>query len=98
VTVLPYLEASQSGVGSIAIGFGVPVIASRVGGLHDLVLDDTYLTPPGDQAALADAILRHIDDGPDVRQRVLDEVAAPHSWDATASMTLRLYESLTSGH
>jgi glycosyltransferase involved in cell wall biosynthesis len=94
LAVLPYIEASQSGVGSTAIGFGVPVIASRVGGLHELVLDDSYLTQAGDDAALAAAIVRHIDDGPAVRTRVLREIAAPRSWDATAVTTMQLYRKL----
>jgi glycosyltransferase involved in cell wall biosynthesis len=93
VAVLPYTEASQSGVASRAVGYGVPVIASRLGGLPDLVLDPTYLVEPGDDAALAAAIIRHIDDDATVRSRVLSKVAAPRSWDAAAKQSLELYQS-----
>jgi starch synthase len=96
LAVLPYTQASQTGAGSVAVGFGVPVIASRLGGLPDLALDDTYLFDAGDHAALADAILTHIDDGDAVRRRVLAEVAAPKSWDATATQLLELYAELLS--
>src|SRR5262249_32078704 len=43
---------------------GRPVVASRVGGLPDLVLDDVtgLLTPPGDAVALARALQSLLDD------------------------------------
>jgi glycosyltransferase involved in cell wall biosynthesis len=94
VAVLPYTEASQTGAGSCAVGYGVPVIASRVGGLPDLTLDETYLVDSGDAAALAEAILRHIDDDATVRTRVLSEIAMPRSWDAAAVQSLALYQQL----
>ncbi len=37
VVVLPYIEASQSGVGSLAKGHGRPLVASAVGGLPSCV-------------------------------------------------------------
>ncbi len=94
LAVLPYTQASQTGAGSVAVGFGVPVVASRLGGLPDLALDDTYLFDAGDDAGLAQAILSHIDDGDAVRNRVLNEVAAPKSWDATATALIELYGQL----
>ncbi|HET9707469.1 MAG TPA: glycosyltransferase family 4 protein, partial [Gemmatimonadales bacterium] len=55
--VLPYRQASQSGVGSLAKQFGRPVVATRTGGLSELV-DDRWgrLAPPEDPVALAAAI------------------------------------------
>ncbi|MBI2968457.1 MAG: glycosyltransferase [Bacteroidetes bacterium] len=39
VCVLPYRSATQSGITSIAFHFDVPVIATRVGGLGEIVVD-----------------------------------------------------------
>lgn len=60
VVVLPYLSATQSGVAQLAFGFGIPVIASCVGGLPDTVQDGQtgLLVAPGDPHALAEAIIR----------------------------------------
>jgi glycosyltransferase involved in cell wall biosynthesis len=57
--VLPYTDASQSGVLAIAASFGVPAIASNVGGLAEQVMDGVngLLTPPGDSKALAEACI-----------------------------------------
>lgn len=61
VVVLPYVEATQSGVVPVAYQFGVPVIATRVGGLAEVVLENHtgFLVPPRDPEALAGAILRY---------------------------------------
>jgi len=37
--ILPYIEASQSGVAAAALGAGIPVIATPVGGLREQVID-----------------------------------------------------------
>ncbi len=94
LAVLPYTDASQTGVGSVAVGYGVPIVVSRVGGLPDLALDPSYVVTPGDPEELAGAIVRHVDDGPEVRRRVLSEVAGPHTWDAVAQRSLELYREL----
>ena len=97
LAVLPYTQASQTGAGSVSVGYGVPIVASRLGGLPDLALDESYLFDAGDDAQLAAAITRHIDDGADVRARVLGDVAAPRSWDAVARQSLELYADLLAG-
>lgn len=96
LAVLPYTQASQTGAGSVAVGHGVPLIVSRLGGLPDLALDRTYTFAPGDAAGLAGAIIAHIEDGAEVRGRVLADVAGPHSWDAVAARSLELYEQMLS--
>jgi glycosyltransferase involved in cell wall biosynthesis len=60
VVVLPYREATQSAVAPMALAAGRPVIASRVGGLPDLIRDGYtgLLVPPRDPRALAGAIAR----------------------------------------
>jgi starch synthase len=60
VVVLPYIEASQSFVISIAYRFGKPVVATTVGGLPEMVDDGRtgFLVPPRDVEALATAVIR----------------------------------------
>jgi glycosyltransferase involved in cell wall biosynthesis len=64
VVVLPYIEASQSGVIPIAYRFGKPVVATRVGGLPDMVDHGRtgYLVPPRDAKALAEALVLLLQD------------------------------------
>lgn len=60
VCVLPYREATQSAIVPQAFAAGVPVIATRVGGLPEAVADGEsgLLVPPDDPAALAGALAR----------------------------------------
>jgi starch synthase len=64
VVVLPYIEASQSGVIPIAYRFGKPVVATAVGGLPEMVDHGHtgYLVPPRDPQALADAVVLLLQD------------------------------------
>ena len=61
VLVLPYLSATQSAVAQIALRNGLPVIASRTGGLSEVVIENVngLLFPPGDSDALADQIISY---------------------------------------
>lgn len=58
VVVLPYVEATQSGVVPIAYAHAKPVVATRTGGLPEVVDHGRtgFLVPPRDEAALAEAI------------------------------------------
>jgi glycosyltransferase involved in cell wall biosynthesis len=60
LVVLPYIDASQSGVIPLAYTFSKPVVATTVGGLPEMVDHGRtgYLVPPRDEKALADAIVR----------------------------------------
>jgi len=94
LVVLPYLEASQSGVGAEATARGVPVVVTDVGGLRDLALDATYVVDAGDAAALADALLRHLDDSDEVRARVLARARQEIGWDGVAERAVGIYREL----
>ncbi|MGD1044802.1 MAG: glycosyltransferase [Bacteroidota bacterium] len=61
LAVLPYNEATQSGILSIAYGFAKPVVVTDVGGLAELVDDDKtgFIIPPHDNTKLADSIIRY---------------------------------------
>lgn len=65
VVVLPYADATQSGVVPVAFAMGVPVISTTVGGVPEVVRDgdNGLLVPPRDTDALAKAIVRYFRDG-----------------------------------
>ena len=64
VVVLPYIDASQSGVVPVAYSFSRPVVATSVGGLPSVVEDGVtgLLVPPRDEHALADALVTLLQD------------------------------------
>lgn len=92
LVMLPYDQASQSGVGLLAMGHGVPTIVTRVGALPELAVDDSLVVPPGDPAALASAILGHLDHGEELRRRVLEHARRNFSWEVAAEHSLRVYQ------
>jgi len=77
VVVLPYLQATQSGVVQIAFGFEVPVITTNVGGLPETVRDGDLglVVPPNDEQLLAGAIDRFFRQnlGPRFRENICAE-------------------------
>ncbi|MBV9543769.1 MAG: glycosyltransferase family 4 protein [Chloroflexi bacterium] len=96
VVVLPYVEASQSGVIPLAYRFGKPVIATTVGGLPEMVEHGRtgLLVPPRDEQSLAAAIVHLLRNDNLRRQlgaegsRMLDCYCAP---DVVARETLAVY-------
>jgi len=65
LVVLPYLSGTGSGVIPSAYVFNTPVVATRVGSMPDAVTEGRtgFLVPPGDPAALANAVLRFFEEG-----------------------------------
>lgn len=64
IVVLPYIEATQSGVVPVAYAHSKPVIATRTGGLPDVIEDGRtgLLVAPKDEAQLGAAIVRLLGD------------------------------------
>lgn len=60
VLVLPYTDATQSGVALVAQEYDVPVIATRTGGLTEQIVDEEngLLVEPSDVEDLSDAMIR----------------------------------------
>ena len=73
ITVLPYMDASQSGIIPIAMEYGSPVISTDVGGLPEQLGygKNGRLVPPGNPAALADAIIELLDND-DMRETIVN--------------------------
>lgn len=63
-TVCPYAEATQSGVVYSSLALNTPVVATRVGGLPEMIDDGKtgILVPPCDAQSLAQAIMDLLDD------------------------------------
>jgi glycosyltransferase involved in cell wall biosynthesis len=101
--VLPYTDATQSGVAAMAFGFGRPVISTNVGGLPDMVRDghNGLLVPAKDAEALADAMSRLIASN-DLRKSLTSGASAygstELSWDLIARQTSAAYESAVARH
>ena len=68
--VLPSLNEGMGRVLVEAMAAGKPVVASRVGGIPDLVRHDVtgYLVPPADEKALAEGIKKLLDDPEKAKQ------------------------------
>jgi glycosyltransferase involved in cell wall biosynthesis len=58
IVVLPYESATQSGVIQVAYGFGKPVVATRVGGLPDVVdhMQTGYVIEPQSPSEITNAL------------------------------------------
>lgn len=61
VLVLPYLNATQSAVARIALSNALPIIASRTGGLMEIVIEKVngLFFPVGDSDALAEQLISY---------------------------------------
>ena len=99
VLVVPSLAEAQSLVVPQAFATRRAVIASRVGGLPELVEHEHtgLLVPPGSAPALADAMLRLIDD-PALRDRLAQAghacAQAKLSFDLKMEQTIKIYRGM----
>jgi glycosyltransferase involved in cell wall biosynthesis len=95
LVVLPYREIDQSGVAFTAIGAGLPLLLSDVGGFPELAATGAARTfPDGDTAALASAMREMLADPESLQamaRRAREAAATTYSWDAIAQRTLELY-------
>jgi glycosyltransferase involved in cell wall biosynthesis len=98
LAVLPYREIDQSGVLFTALGFGVPLVLSDVGGFPEIArAGAAELVPPGDAKGLHDTLAALLDDP--ARRALLATSALrladeEHDWDLIARTHLDLYASL----
>ncbi len=85
VCVLPYRTATQSGITQLAFAFHMPVIATRVGGLTEVIEEDKngFLVDPENPEQLAEAILRFYENN--CRPRFVKYIAEQqrtYSWES----------------
>jgi glycosyltransferase involved in cell wall biosynthesis len=99
VFVLPSLQESFGVAAVEASAAGLPVIASNVGGVSEIVLDGEtgFLVPPNDVGALVERLVQLIAD-PTLRSRMGQAgrafVRAHYDWQANTAQMERVYRSL----
>jgi glycosyltransferase involved in cell wall biosynthesis len=91
--VLPYVEASQSGVLQVAQSFTLPAVATQVGGLPEQISHGNtgFLVPARDSDALAKAIVAffHEDRGKEFRKNI-EQARSRYSWTRVAEAIVSL--------
>lgn len=91
--VFPYHSIYQSGALHVAQTFGVPIVATRVGAMEEVIRDGEsgLLTEPGDAADLASGLLALLDDE-SLAERLGDRARADalerFSWSGVARVVL----------
>ena len=102
VGVLPSLEEAFGLPLVEAMASGLPTVATRVGGMPELLVEGEtgLLVPPADADALAEALARLLEDAPLAerlgaagRARAVERF----SWDVIAERTLALFRPLVDG-
>jgi len=100
VVVLPYVSATQSGIVQIAYQFDKPVIATDVGGLSEVVLNDRtgYIVKPESPAEVANAVVRFYNEGRESEfvQNVKTE-KKKYSWENLVQAIERLTDDAEPG-
>ena len=88
---LPYRHATQSGVGQIALSFGIPLVVTNVGGLPEMVEPGVtgFVAEAGEPASIAEAIRSalSISQSAQTKQLVLRK-AGEFSWRGYAEALL----------
>ena len=97
-TVCPYTEATQSGVVYSSFALNTPVIATRVGGLPEMIDDGEtgIIVPPCDEQSLAQAIIDLLSDAVKLAGMTKKiEASAENgkgSWHVIANEYLEIYK------
>jgi len=99
VVVLPYIDASQSGIIPLAYAYKKPVVVTNVGSLKEAVDDGEtgYIVPPENSKKLAEAIIDLLKD--DVGRKRMGKNAYNNtknkfSWDHIAKKTIEIYKKI----
>jgi len=99
LVILPYVEASQSGVLSMAMSYGKPAVCTDVGSLSEAMIDGKtgILVPPKDYKKLALAIIELLENE-DLRismgANALQHSKENFSWQKISKLTYKSYEEV----
>lgn len=95
LAVLPYESATQSGIVQVSYGFSLPVVATNVGGLPDVVTDGAtgYVVEPKRPDLIADAVCDYFKEGrrEEFRKNIEAE-SERFSWDRLVEIVEDLAE------
>jgi glycosyltransferase involved in cell wall biosynthesis len=87
--ILPYRQSSQSGVLHVAKAYGLPILATKVGGMPEALAgyEGAELVDAGSVGALVDGLRR-------LSNRSVSTTAASHGWEDSANQYRNLLETL----
>lgn len=98
VAALPHLEATGSYSVTLPLAAGRAIVASDLPCFREIARErgGVTLVPPGDAAALADALAQLLTDGARrcEQEAAARRFAADHSWERAAARTVEVYEEL----
>ncbi|GAA5011080.1 glycosyltransferase family 4 protein [Streptomyces siamensis] len=98
LVLLPSSWESRSVLAQEALHVGVPLVATAVGGIPELVGDAAELVPYGDADALAEAVVRLLGDPAHrelLKERGVRQAAGWPTEDETVAQVLSVYDELT---
>ncbi|MEU0970103.1 glycosyltransferase family 4 protein [Streptomyces sp. NPDC005917] len=98
LALLPSSWESRSVLAQEALHARVPLVATAVGGIPDLVGDAAELVPYGDATALADTVVRLLRDPErceELREKGARQAASWPTEDETVTQVLSVYDELT---
>lgn len=103
IVVLPYIDASQSGVIPTAYSFKKPVVATDVGSVPEIVDDGVtgFIVPAKDSNSLATAIIKLLKED-ELReimgQNAYKKLKTDMSWEYIKEKTIKVYEKAMFQH
>ncbi len=101
LTVLPYREASQSGVMFMSYTHGVPVVAPELGGFPDDIVEgeNGFLFKTNDELSLKDMILKANSkwgvNNREIRRNIIQLTSGKYKWEKSAEELIEIYKDLS---
>jgi len=102
ILVLPYIEASESGVIQVGKAFNKPIISTQVGGIPEAVTNGKtgIIVAPEDSQALADAIDLLLTDKnkySEIKQNIQIESKNRPGWKEASATIANIYQTVFTG-